>query len=1024
MTEDLATRTAIGTIARLGLLAPTPKAKLDLGSEGAGRAVSRMLTVESLEQVFQNSPNAMALLRGSDLVIEHINAAYRAFVGDRDIVGKPVRAALPEVEGQGFFEMLDGVLATGQPVRLRRTPLMLASGPCGRLEQRYIDRTYQPIRDAAGTVVGVFAEGVDVTDLVRAEARLQADAERRAFLAELSDELRDLIEPQAIMFAAARKLGRHLGVGRCGYGEVDPTGEFLRVQRDWTDGDMQSLAGLHRLEDFGRDIVREFRAGLTSRIDDAANDPRTARDLAAYDRAGRLRAGLAAPLRREGRLAAALYAQQSAPRTWTEAEETLVRDVAERAWAAVERARVEAALRDSEHELRFALDAGGLGAWRLDLTEGLLTGAPAFRAAYGLPPGGPLSYEAWLTVLDPRDLDAWSDALALCVETGEDLNLEHRVRTPDGRTRWVSLRGRAVGGRLVGVCADVTKARESDARRLALIELTDRLRDLEHPADLSYAAAEILGRTLDVSRAGYGVIDRAAETIFIERDWNAPGVESLAGLLHFRDYGSYIDDLKRGETVVFDDAEQDPRTAATAQALKAISAQAVVNMPVTEHGGFVALLYLNHAKARHWAPAEIAFVREVAERTRAAIARREAEAELRGLTQTLERQVEARTAELLQAQDALRQAQKLEAMGQLTGGVAHDFNNLLTPIIGGLDTLQRRGIGGPREHRLIDGALQAADRAKTLVQRLLAFARRQPLQPQAVDLVQLLRGMEGLLASTVGPQVRLEVRAPDGPPPARADANQLEMALLNLAVNARDAMPDGGELIIAASLDPAPDRPDLAGGAYLRLSVSDTGLGMDAATLARAVEPFFSTKGIGKGTGLGLSMVHGLASQLGGALAIDSAPGEGTTVRLWLPLSEGAPEDAAAGSRRSGAPRPAAGRALLVDDEALVRVSTADMLTELGYVVTEAESAFEALDLLEAGETFDLVVTDDLMPGMTGAELARRVAAQRPGLPLLIVSGFAEAAGIAPDLPRLTKPFRQSDLAAMLAGLAPARVPV
>ena len=982
-----------------------------------------MLTVHSLEQVFQNSPNAMALLRGPDLIIERINAAYHAWMGGRDIVGLPVREALPEVEGQGFFEMLDQVVATGEPVRLRRVPLRLAEKTDGPLVLRYIDRTYQPIQGPGGEIIGVFAEGVDVTDLVLAETRLQAVSDRRAFLAELSDELRDLTDPQDIMFAAARKLGRRLGVGRCGYGEIDPAGEMLRIQRDWTADGMPSLAGRHRLDDFGADIAREFRAGQVSRVEDVTKDPRTRGNLVAYERAGRLRAGLAIPLLRDGRLAATLYAQQETPRVWTDAEEALMREAAERAWAAVERARVELALRNREQELRFALEAGRLGAWSLDVSEGQLSAAPAFKAAYGQPTDAELTYADWLAGMEPGDREAWDQALAHSAATGEDLELEHRCLGADGRRRWISLRGRTVtrtdggaaGHRLAGVCTDITRAREADVRRLALLDLTDRLRDLEHPADLSYAAAEILGRTLEVSRAGYGVIDPVAETIFIERDWNAPGVQSLAGLLHFRDYGSYIEDLKRGETVVFDDAELDPRTAATADALKAISAQAVVNMPVTEKGGFVALLYLNHATARHWSEAEVAFVHEVAERTRAAIARREAEAELRGLALTLERQVEARTAELLQAQDALRQAQKLEAMGQLTGGVAHDFNNLLTPIIGGLDTLQRRGVGGAREHRLIDGALQAADRAKTLVQRLLAFARRQPLQPEAVDVGQLMRGMEALIASTLGPQIRLTVQAPDNLRPARADANQLEMALLNLAVNARDAMPDGGDLTLSADLDSAPAY--LPGGDYLRLTVSDTGQGMDADTLARAVEPFFSTKGIGKGTGLGLSMVHGLASQLGGGLTIESTLGQGTKIRLWLPLSETALEAAeeAAAVARPHSRR--AGRALLVDDEALVRFSTADMLAELGYAVTEVETAFEALDRIESGEPYDLVVTDDLMPGMTGAELARRLAALRPGLPLLIVSGFAEAAGIAPDLPRLTKPFRQADLATMLAGL-------
>ena len=246
---------------------------------------------------------------------------------------------------------------------------------------------------------------------------------------------------------------------------------------------------------------------------------------------------------------------------------------------------------------------------------------------------------------------------------------------------------------------------------------------------------------------------------------------------------------------------------------------------------------------------------------------------------------------LIRAEEQLRQSQKMEAMGQLTGGVAHDFNNLLMPIIGSLDMLQRRGGHDPRTTRMVEGGLQAADRAKTLVQRLLAFARRQPLQSQPVDVPKLIHGMVDLVASTAGPRVRVVVDVPADLSPAIADPSQLEMALLNLAVNARDAMPEGGTLGIAARRKTRPSSlaDQLAGGEYLYISVADTGMGMDAATLARATEPFFSTKGIGKGTGLGLSMAQGLAAQLGGALTLNSELGAGTVVEIWLPLAAGPP---------------------------------------------------------------------------------------------------------------------------------------
>jgi PAS domain S-box-containing protein len=401
---------------------------------------------------------------------------------------------------------------------------------------------------------------------------------------------------------------------------------------------------------------------------------------------------------------------------------------------------------------------------------------------------------------------------------------------------------------------------------------------------------------------------------------------------------------------------------------------------------------------------------------------RATEQSLRELTATLEQRVREETQARQDALAKLHEAQKLETIGQLTGGVAHDFNNLLMPITGALDLLQRRyADADARAGRLIDGALQSAERAKILVQRLLGFARRQSLQTQAVDMVELLEGMRDLIRSSVGSTVELRTAFSPDLPQALADPNQLELALLNLCVNARDAMPRGGTLTIAADVvQPGAAQPELPRRDYVRVSVADTGTGMDQETLARAIEPFFSTKETGRGTGLGLSMVHGLAGQLGGHFAIASTPGKGTRVELWLPVATAG----VASLRREAHPeRPHASirplEVLLVDDEQLVRDGTAAMLRELGHRVVEAAGAGEALEKLQDGLQVDVVVTDYKMPRMDGAELARRLRRSQPHLPVLLITGYSGHADDTLGLSRLAKPFRQADIAAALEELVP-----
>ncbi len=398
-----------------------------------------------------------------------------------------------------------------------------------------------------------------------------------------------------------------------------------------------------------------------------------------------------------------------------------------------------------------------------------------------------------------------------------------------------------------------------------------------------------------------------------------------------------------------------------------------------------------------------------------------AEEALRQTASDLERRVEERTAEHAFALAQLHEAQKLETLGQLTGGVAHDFNNLLTPITGVLDMLQRKyADADARSARLLANALQAADRAKTLVQRLLGFARRQSLETKAVEVGGLLDRMRDLIASSIGPAIELHIRHEPDLPAAMADPNQLELALLNLCVNARDAMPGGGALTVVAeqvAIGPSAE-PKLVPGLYVRLSVIDTGSGMDAQTLARAIEPFFSTKETGRGTGLGLSMVHGLAGQLGGGFKLSSALGEGTRADLYLPV---AGRNAARETTTTLRPLPAAVGTLsilLVDDEDVVRLGTAEMVRDLGHQVTEASGGEEALAKLADGITPDLVITDYKMPRMDGAELARRLRKAHPEMPILLITGYTGTTEDTLHLPRLAKPFGQADIASAIATLS------
>ena len=364
------------------------------------------------------------------------------------------------------------------------------------------------------------------------------------------------------------------------------------------------------------------------------------------------------------------------------------------------------------------------------------------------------------------------------------------------------------------------------------------------------------------------------------------------------------------------------------------------------------------------------------------------------------------------AEEALRQTQKMEAIGKLSGGIAHDFNNLLAVVLGNLELLQRRYAQDDRAASLIENAMQGARRGSVLTQHMLSFARQQMLQAEPVSVPHLFQSITDTLQRSLGPQIQFETDFDPQGATAHVDAHQLEISIINLAVNAKDAMPEGGTIRVCAKRSSlqSGDVDGLKPGAYVRVDITDDGIGMDSQTLARARDPFFTTKGLERGSGLGLSMVHGFAEQSGGALVLESEFGSGTRATLWLPAA-----DVEAGTALSALPmqQSSAGplKILAVDDDFLVLMNTVDLLQELGHDVIEASSGTMALDMLEKDAGIELLVTDHAMPGMTGTELARAIRQRRPELPILIVTGYAEI----PEneqlkLPMLGKPFTHDQL--------------
>lgn len=578
---------------------------------------------------------------------------------------------------------------------------------------------------------------------------------------------------------------------------------------------------------------------------------------------------------------------------------------------------------------------------------------------------------------------------------------------------------------------DTTERVLQQMQRDRLDELTLALGNARSPKEAGYAASALLGQALDVSRVGYGSIDQATDTLEVEKDWHAPGVESLAGVTQLRDYGSFIDSLKNNEFIAIPDVRSDPRTATAASALESKSARSFVNVPVYERGQLVAVFFVNCAQVRQWTDSELTFIREVGQRTRVTVERlrgdqslQQSEARLREANESLEAKIIERTEQLMQVESQYRQSQKMEAIGQLTGGLAHDLNNLLQTMNMSLQTLQRRLESGNTQgwEKALDVGLGAVKRAASITHRMLAFSRRQTLDEKPTRVSDLVGGLRELIRSTTGPEIDIHILA-TGAGYAKVDRSQLENAVLNLCINARDAMqPAGGTLSVNAK-DVALDASSSDGraGDYIAISVEDTGSGMSDDVVAHAFDPFFTTKPLGQGTGLGLSMVYGFVNQSGGFLRLTSQVGQGTCVILYLPRINAADPEQLEPSLPTVADQQGSGVVLVVEDEVEIRTLIVDTLESAGYQTVQAASAAAAVLTLRTSHRIDILLTDVGLPGgLNGRQLADLLRKERPDLPVIFITGYAEvdllkSAGLPERTTMLEKPFDTHSLLSKLA---------
>jgi PAS domain S-box-containing protein len=873
----------------------------------------------------------------------------------------------------------------------------------------------------------------------RAERAVRENEARLRFLDALGKETARSGDADIVLAVTTRMLGEYLEVSSCAYADMDPDQDGFTIRGDWAAPGAMHILGHYRLADFGKRAVLELGAGKPLVIHDNLQEL-PPEESATFQNIG-IGATICMPLVKEGRLTALMAIHHRAAHRWTAEEQALLAEVTERSWAHIERVRSDEAAREAAERMDLATRASNIGTWDYDPANDVLRWDARCKALFGLSPDAQVTYgDAFLRGLHPDDRERTDRAVSQALNplNPQSYDIEYRtIGIEDGIERWIAATGEAIFDhgrpvRFVGTVLDIS-ARKRSERHLKILNDTGTAVARERDLSIIVQITTDAGVALSGAQFGaffYNVISGDGESYMLYALSGAPR-SAFENFPMPRNTAIFAPTFLGTGVVRSDDIIKDPRYGKNAPRKGMpeghLPVRSYLAVPVIARGGEVlGGLFFGHEEAGKFQAEHETALFGIAGHAATAIENARLLRELQSLNAGLEKRVAGEIAERLKTEEQLRQAQKMEAVGQLTGGIAHDFNNMLAVTIGGINLARRKLDKGETDvERFLDGAIEGAQRAATLTQRLLAFSRQQPLSPEVLNINRMISGMSDLLDRALGETIKLEAVLAAGLWQVRADVAQLESAVLNLAVNARDAMPKGGKLTIEtanASIDEKYARDyALAAGQFVQIAVTDTGMGMQPDVVAKAIDPFFTTKEVGKGTGLGLSQVYGYVRQSGGHVKIYSESDVGTTVKIYLPRHRGEEVAVAAAPEST---RAAGGKevVLVVEDDERVRAISAETLRELGYSVIEASGARDAIRIIEGGAQPDLLFTDVVMPEMSGRELAKLLQQLRPNMKILFTTGYTRNAivhnGVLdPGTHLLSKPFNIEDLAAKVRSL-------